>query len=42
MNSEGYPGLWLGEQELRIRHFHKTVEDYLDGKYDRPSKKGGK
>jgi phenylpropionate dioxygenase-like ring-hydroxylating dioxygenase large terminal subunit len=29
MNSAGYPGLWLGDQELRIRHFHKTLEDYL-------------
>ena len=35
MNSEGYPGLWLGDQELRIRHFHKTLEDYLDGAYDK-------
>ena len=34
MNSEGYPGLWLGDQELRIRHFHKTLEDYLDGVYE--------
>ena len=31
MNSAGYPGLWLGDQELRIRHFHKTLEDYLAG-----------
>lgn len=30
MNSEGYEGLWLGDQELRIRHFHKTLEDYLE------------
>lgn len=33
MNSAGYEGLWLGNQELRIRHFHKTLEDYLDGQY---------
>ena len=34
MNSAGYRGLWLGEQELRIRHFHKTLDDYVypDGK----------
>lgn len=30
MNSAGYEGLWLGDQELRIRHFHKTLEDYLE------------
>ena len=30
MNSNGYEGLWLGNQELRIRHFHKTLEDYLE------------
>lgn len=30
MNSSGYEGLWLGDQELRIRHFHKTLEDYLE------------
>jgi len=21
--------LWLGRQELRIRHFHKVIDDYL-------------
>ena len=31
MNSAAYEGLWLGDQELRIRHFHKTLEDYLSG-----------
>lgn len=31
MNSAGYAGLWLGDQELRIRHFHKTLDDYLYG-----------
>ncbi|MGF1544914.1 MAG: SRPBCC family protein [Parvularculaceae bacterium] len=29
MASEGFEGLWIGEQELRIRHFHKTLEDYV-------------
>jgi phenylpropionate dioxygenase-like ring-hydroxylating dioxygenase large terminal subunit len=28
MMSAGYPGLWLGEQERRLRHFHRTLEDY--------------
>lgn len=35
MNSAAYEGLWLGEQELRIRHFHDTLEKYLTGFYDR-------
>ena len=29
MNSAGYDGLWLGSQELRIRHFHATIDDYV-------------
>ncbi len=29
MNSAGYRGLWISDQELRIRHFHKTIDDYL-------------
>ncbi len=29
MNSSGYRGLWISAQELRIRHFHKTIDDYL-------------
>ncbi len=29
MNSEGYRGLWISDQELRIRHFHKTLDDYI-------------
>ena len=29
MNSAGYRGLWLGEQELRIRHFHQTLDDFV-------------
>lgn len=31
MNSAGFEGLWIGEQEVRIRHFHKTLNDYLYG-----------
>ncbi len=26
-----YRGLWLGSQELRIRHFHKVLDDYVYG-----------
>ena len=29
MNSGGYRGLWISDQELRVRHFHKTLDDYL-------------
>ena len=29
MNSAGFPGLWLSDQELRLRHFHKTISDYV-------------
>ena len=31
MHSAGIDGLWIGAQELRIRHFHKVLEDYLYG-----------
>lgn len=29
MHSAGFQGLWIGDQELRIRHFHKVIDDYL-------------
>jgi hypothetical protein len=29
MHSSAYDGLILGSQELRIRHFHKVLEDYV-------------
>lgn len=31
MNSDGYKGLWLGDLEVRIRHFHKVISDYIYG-----------
>ena len=31
MHSAGYKGLWIGRQELRIRHFHKVIDDYIKG-----------
>lgn len=31
MNSRAYEGLIVGEQELRIRHFHDVLMDYVDG-----------
>jgi len=31
MQSVGFEGLWLGNQELRIRHFHKVLDDYING-----------
>jgi nitrite reductase/ring-hydroxylating ferredoxin subunit len=29
MRSRGYPGLHLGDQEVRIRHFHHVLDGYL-------------
>ena len=31
MHSSAFKGLWLGRQELRIRHFHKVIDDYVYG-----------
>ncbi len=31
MQSDAFPGLWIGDQELRIRHFHKVLDDYIYG-----------
>ena len=32
MQSAAYKGLWLGDLEVRIRHFHKTLDDYIEDK----------
>jgi len=37
MHSKGYKGLWLGKQELRIRHFHKVLDSYLYGDGKKPA-----
>jgi phenylpropionate dioxygenase-like ring-hydroxylating dioxygenase large terminal subunit len=29
MNSAGFRGLWISSKELRIRHMHATLDDYL-------------
>ena len=31
MHSDAFEGLWLGEQEVRLRHFHRTLDDYVYG-----------
>jgi phenylpropionate dioxygenase-like ring-hydroxylating dioxygenase large terminal subunit len=31
MHSDGFSGLWLSNQEIRIRHFHKVIDEYLNG-----------
>ena len=36
MHSAGFEGLWLGAQELRIRHFHKVIDDYIYGPGGKP------
>lgn len=38
MHSAGFPGLWLGNQELRIRHFHYVLDQYLYGTPPAPPK----
>lgn len=31
MRSAAFEGLWIGNQELRLRHFHKVIDDYIHG-----------
>jgi len=31
MHSDSFKGLWIGDQELRIRHFHKVIDDFVYG-----------
>jgi len=31
MNSRAYPGVWINYKERRIRHMHKTIDDYVYG-----------
>ena len=37
MHSQGFKGIWAGRQELRIRHFHKVIDDYIYGAGGRPA-----
>ena len=37
MHSAGFRGLYLGKQELRIRHFHKVIDDYVFGPGGKPA-----
>ena len=30
MNSVAYQGLWLGDLEVRIRHFHHALDQYVE------------
>lgn len=36
MHSRGFEGCWVGSQELRVRHFHKVVDDYVYGRGGKP------
>jgi len=36
MHSAAFEGLWVGAQELRIRHFHKVIDDYVYGSGGKP------
>lgn len=31
VKSDGFRGLYLGDQELRLRHFHNTLDKYMQG-----------
>ena len=33
--SRGFRGMILGDQEVRIRHFHQTIDRYLMGNFPR-------
>jgi phenylpropionate dioxygenase-like ring-hydroxylating dioxygenase large terminal subunit len=33
MQSSAFRGLWISNQERRIRHNHKTLMDYINGRY---------
>ena len=32
--SDSFKGMILSEQEIRLRHFHQTVDDFIDGRVD--------
>ena len=32
--SDSFKGMILSEQEVRLRHFHKTIDDFIDGQVD--------
>ncbi|MFO0335069.1 MAG: aromatic ring-hydroxylating oxygenase subunit alpha [Pseudomonadota bacterium] len=36
MHSRAFEGLWIGSQELRIRHFHRVIDDYVYGPGQKP------
>lgn len=36
MHSRGFKGLWVGKQELRIRHFHKVIDEHIYGAHGKP------
>jgi phenylpropionate dioxygenase-like ring-hydroxylating dioxygenase large terminal subunit len=36
MQSAAFKGLWIGSQELRIRHFHKVIDDFVYGPGGKP------
>ncbi len=35
VQSEGYKGMFLGDQEIRVRHFHNMIDLYLKGEEPR-------
>jgi len=41
MHSSGFEGLHLGDQELRIRHFHSVLDRYIGELGAREERSGG-
>ena len=41
VKSDSFKGMILGDQEIRIRHFHKIVDDFLSGAIDAHSLPNG-
>ena len=40
MQSSAFKGLWVGDQELRIRHFHNVIDGYVYGPNGRGAGEG--
>ena len=40
MQSSAFKGLWVGDQELRIRHFHNVIDGYVYGPKGRGAGEG--
>jgi hypothetical protein len=41
MHSSGFKGLHLGDQEIRIRHFHSVLDRYIDASTEEGTSRDG-